>query len=213
MSKLKVFFVSFLLILLSLLIVFLSSVLYSGVSKRKIGSFIFQPSFLSKDRIETPIDIKLVSEEDLLNKLINNFVIEYFYVIPFEQNIKERILRSSVMASLTSKQIFDYWLNTEAKTIEEMVKNNQYRIVSITDKIERRGEFFEVYFKLKTWEESDNLLYRPKIEKGHFLIKVSFEKGLRELRGGNKFDVNKYLDSGGNPASVFKFQVKELHRY
>lgn len=213
MNKLKVFFISLLLIIMTLIIVFLSTVLYSASSKRKIEPFIFQPSFLSVNRIETPININSIPEDVLLNKLIYNFIIEYFYVIPSKENIEERILKSSVISSMTSKQVFNNWVNTEAKLIEEMIKNNKYRTVSITDKIEKRGEFFEVYFELKTWEESNNLLYKPKIEKGHFLIKVVFEKGLRELRGGKKFDVNEYLDSGGNPASVFKFQVKELHRY
>ena len=213
MNKLKVLFISFLLVLISLIVVFLCSVLYSASSKRKIAPFIFQPSFLSIDRIETPVDINSVPEDVLLDKLIRNFVIEYFYVIPFSKNIQERILKSSVISSMTSKNIFNSWLDTEAKKIEEMVKNNNYRTVIIKDKIEKRGEFFEVYFELKTWEESNNLLYKPKIEQGHFLMKIAFEKGFREMRGNKKFNVNEYLDSGGNPASVFKFQVRELYRY
>ncbi len=91
-----------------------------------------------------------------------------------------------------------------------MATDRQMRTVLIDDAIVQKGDYWEVPYTLITWDAPNDIDLTPRIENFIMHIKISFEPGLRDTRGGARFDTAKYLRRGGDPATIFKFRVEEV---
>lgn len=206
------FFAGLALLLLTFVTLYFSGALFDASNKRYIDTFVFQPNDLSVDRISRPIPADQLSEKFIRERLIKKFIVEYFYVTPDVENIAQRTGSHSIMSAMASPEVFKDWKNTEADTIEKLAGAKILRTVSIGDEILKKGDYWEIYYELKTWEEPNNIDVEPIIHAGIMYIKISFEKGIRNQINGQDFDVQKYLDEGKDPAAIFKFKVIEVRR-
>ena len=204
------FFIGTLLLLLTFVALYFSGALFDASNDRKIQAFVFQPNNLSNDRIGRPVSVDQLSEKFVREKLIRKFVFEYFYVTPDIENIAIRTRGDSVMAAMSGPDVFKEWKKDQAEKIENLAGKKSFRTVNVTDEILKKGDYWEVNYELKTWDEPNNMDLNPTIEKGTLYLKISFEKGIRDQRAGSSFDVGEYLKEGGDPASIFKFRVDEV---
>ncbi len=205
------FFFGILLLGLTVAALYLAGTLFDIAERRKIDAFIMQPNDLSIDRIGTPIPLEQRSDAFIRNSLIRKFVYEYFYVNPDAENIAARTRRNSILAALSAPDVFDKWTDSVAVEIAEMARNKQMRTLYIGDIVlPPGGDYWYVSYDLMTWEAPNDMDTEPIVTSGVILLKITFVKDIRDTQGGAKFDVNKYLDNGGDPAAIFKFRVEEV---
>jgi hypothetical protein len=212
MHKLIMFFAGLILLMLTFAALYFSGALFDAGSKRQIKSFVFQPNDLSVGRIGRPIPVDELSEKFILERLIKKFVFEYFYATPDVENIAQRTRGNSILSAISAPDVFQEWKNTEAKEIEKLAGEKMLRMVRVADEILLKGDYLEVYYELITWDEPNNMNLGPKVENAIIYIKISFGQGVRDRINGRKFDVQKYLNGGGDPAAIFKFTVDGVRR-
>ena len=87
MKKIMKFFLGVILFMSMFGIVFLTAAIYDTTQKITVDSFFFQPEDEYVKRIEEPIKISDIDTLMLRDMLLEKFLIEYFYVIPNEQNV------------------------------------------------------------------------------------------------------------------------------
>jgi hypothetical protein len=75
-----------------------------------------------------------------------------------------------------------------------------------TDK-EPESVYYKVRYYTSTWTESNMLGKEPLYDQGTMYLEIKFEPGLRKTIDGKNYDIRKYLESGKNPAGLFKFRV------
>lgn len=214
MKKVLTFFAGMILLLLMFVVLYVSGLIYNAGDDRKIGAFVFQPNNLSTQRIGKPVTIDDLSEKFIRERLIKKFVTEYFYVTPDPENIALRTRPDSILAALSSPDVFREWRNGTAIDIESMAQKKVLRRVTVANEILKpeNSDYWLVVYELKTWDSPNNFAQTPTIEKGVMYLDIDFEKGIRPQRGGQDFDVQQYLDDGGDPAAIFKFRVNEVRK-
>lgn len=214
MRRLLGFLFGILILGLTFVILYFSGALYSSTDQRHIDPFIFQPNDISADRIGRPQPLEELTDKFVRERLIKKFVIEYFYVNPDVENIAQRTRPDSVLAALAHRSVFKEWQQNEARRIEDMATEKYMRTVTVANEIIQPAgsDYWIVHYELKTWDKPNNMELIPTVHRGIMHLKIEFEKGVRDLRGGQKFDVQKYLNDGGDPAAIFKFRVDEVRR-
>ena len=78
MKKVIYFLLSIILILAMVGGLFLVSVIYNTPSKITVDAFFFQPQRNYESRISEPIKISDYTDDELRNKLLEKYLIEYF---------------------------------------------------------------------------------------------------------------------------------------
>lgn len=211
MKKILMFFTGILLLLISFAALYFSSALFDASEKRSIKSFVFQPNDLSVNRVGRPVPIDELSDTYVREKLIKKFVTEYFYISPDPESLAIRTRPDSIMAALSSPEVFKNWRKGEAQKIEEVSDNKVLRHVSFNEIVQKEGsDYWEVHYELKTWEKPNIMDLKPKLTEGVMYLKIEFEKKLRNMRAGKDFDIGEYLKNGGDPAAIFNFMVTEV---
>jgi uncharacterized protein (UPF0333 family) len=209
-KKLFGFLIGLILIAIMGAMLFFAGNVYDAANARHIEPFIIQPNNLSTDRIGKPIAIEQLSEKFIRERLIRKFVHEYFYVMPDDENIARRTRSDSVMAAMSAPDVFREWTINMAEDITEMASKKMMRTVAIADEIIQVGDYWEIYYELTTWDTPNNMDILPVVDTGTMYLRVAFEPGVRETRGGSNFDIRRYLNNGGDPAAIFKFRVDEV---
>ncbi len=212
MKKLLGFLLGLLLIWVIFAMIYFSGVLYDATDNRHIEPVIFQPNDLSRDRVRRPVPLDNLSASYICDNLMKKFVMEYFYITPDVENIATRTRGNSVLAALSSRDVFRNWQNKTAIEIERLASRKVLRRVIITDEIVKmpNSDYWDVYYELQTWDAPNNLDAAPNVSRGVLHLKTVCERGVREVRGGNTFDIAQYLSDGGDPAAIFKFRVDEI---
>lgn len=212
MKKVIMFFSGLVLLLLTFVALYFSGALFDTGNNLGINTFIFQPNNLSENRIGHPVPIDKLSDKFIRERLIKKFVMEYFYITPDTENIAQRIRNDSILAAMSAPAVFKEWRQGMATDIEKLAGEKVLRTVEIADEIIRpeRGDYWEVFYELRTWDTPNDMASVPTVEHGVIYLKISFEKGVHDQRGGKPFDVQKYLQEGGDPAAIFKFRVDEV---
>ncbi len=210
MKKIMLFFIGLFILITTGGLLYFTSVIFDTTDKIEVSSFIFQPNNMSEQRVDNPIPASDISELVLRDRLIRNFVFEYFYVLPDDKNIQIRTQNNSPLSIITTPAIFKEWKSTVANEIKTMSQNKVYRLARVSSEIVQNGDYLEVPYELKTWVESNDMNYKPEITNDVFFIKISFENQFRDTLNGQEFNIQKYLDSGKNPAAIFRFRVDEL---
>ncbi len=216
MKKVIMFLAGTVLLLMTCAVLFFSGALYDAGDQRQIEAFVMQPNDLSTDRIGRPIPIDQMSETSVRERLIRKFVHEYFYVNPDVENIAGRTRGNSIMAALAAPAAFDSWKKVQAEEIKVLAENKSMRVVTIADEILKRGDYWEVFYELRTWERPNEMDTPPLVESGTLYLKITLwepnESRMRETWGGDPFNAQKYLNGGGDPAAIFKFRVDEVRK-
>lgn len=210
MKKLIMFLTGLMLLVLTFGALYLGGAIYDAGEKRSIDTFFFQPNNLSADRpgeLQTPDEM---GESRILNMLVDRYVTEYFYVIPDRENIAGRTRSDSVLARMSGADVFRTWQNTVASEIQTMAEHGAMRTAAIVGDILRPtgSDYWQADYELRTWNVANDLSVAPTVTHGTMYMKIRYESGLRD--SVVEYGVHRYLDNGGDPANLFKFEVREV---
>jgi hypothetical protein len=177
---------------------------------------IFQPANLSRDRIEKPIALSDLSDDYVRNNLIRKFAHEYFDILPDTGDMVRRRRTDSALARMSDEALFKEWDQKFASDMEKLALQNIMRRIVVRDISKPAGsEYFLVKYDVLTWDVANDITRDPQAETDKTMfIRLNFEKNVRQrLSNGKKFDVKKHLESGADPATIFRFKVLEVeHR-
>ncbi|MBO4626182.1 MAG: hypothetical protein J5679_02825 [Alphaproteobacteria bacterium] len=219
MKKLIVFFAGTVLIALTLGMLFLTSAIYDATKKSSVDTYFFQTNPLSEMRPGVPETPAKIGETTMREMLIKKYVNEYFYAIPDNENIANRMRRTATLGAMSTSDVFNMWLNTEAPLIQALSEQKMMRMVDIDGEIYKPADsdYWVVPYIMYTWDASNDMDAEPIVTHGTLLMDVMYEPGVRETQGGKKFDIGNYLKHGYNrfdygyePAIIFKFRITHL---
>lgn len=212
MRRLIIFLVGLLLLLLTFVTLYFSGALFDAADKRQIEPFVAQPNNLSEERIGRPITIEQATDTFVRERLIRKFVYEYFYVNPDVENIARRTRGDSVLATLSSKDVFNQWRAGTAEEIENLASKKYMRTVNIAREIilPKDSNYWVVNYDLYTWDAPNDMGLLPMVTSGTMYLKIEFIKGIRGQSGSSEFNVKQHLENGGDPAAIFMFRVDEV---
>jgi len=202
-------------------IVYLGATLFDISRRLNVSPYFMQSADFSTERVGRPVDIANLSEDFIRDRLMAKFVIEYFYVIPDPNDATARTVAGSPLWFLSSPEVFAEWKNNTAPAIAKMAGNGVLQRVIIkqtaggSPDIVRSGDFYVVGYDLVTYNQSNALSATPTFltnQKLYLRILDLPAKQVRTLLNGNPFDVQKFLQDGGDPSGIFKFQVVEVRQ-
>lgn len=210
MKRIGIFLFGIIMLGFTFAALYLTGAIYDAGDRTTIDTYFFQPNNLSTDRpgeIQTPDEM---GDMRIMNLLVDRYITEYFYVVPDRENIARRTRNNSILAQMSSAPVFTQWINTMANEIDKMAGEKSMRTAAVINDITRPagGDYWQVDYELHTWRTPNDLDMPPEISRGTLFMKIRFEPGIRDFvveRG-----VHKYLDAGGDPASLFKFRVYEI---
>ena len=218
MNKIKAFFVGIFLLFAVVAMIVLAALIYRTGERSSVKSYIFQMGNNANQRVGNLQNLDDISATDLRNKLIKKYVAEYFKVIPGDTDILNR----QTLWVMSDTNAFEHWKKTEAKNITEMSNKKMFRIARVHDdgiaaynkpenESRKTDDVKSVYYKVRyytsTWSRSNVLETEPVYDQGTLYLEIEFEPGLRETIKRKKYNIREYLESGQNPAGLFKFRV------
>lgn len=210
MKRLIFFLSAFAVVGLSCAAVYFGGLLFDASRKLDIQPYVFQPDELSRNRIGRPVGLESLPDEYVQERLINNFVREYLDVVPDAADVARRA--GGILRVQMSPAAFGWWnANVRpglAKMAEEK-KLRRARVRRITPPPEG-SEYYVVSYDVSTYNSND-VSVGPEIQRNQEMrLRFRFAKGVREELAGRPFDSRKFLESGGDPAVIFKFMVDEV---
>lgn len=213
MKKITAFLFGMILLVIATGIVIIGGKTFDISRNFSVNSVIFQPADLSRDRIEKPIPLNVLTDEFVRNNLIKKFVNEYFYIVPDTDDIQRRRKTDGTLARMSDPSVFKEWNDKFAEDMEKQASENIMRRVIVNNIVfPPSSEYFQVSYDLLTWNIANDITAAPQIKKNKIMsIRLDFEKGARQKQtNGMNFDVKKYLSDGGDPATILKFRVLEV---
>ena len=214
MKKLIMFLSGLVLLCLTFGMVVVGGAIYDTASQQTVDTFFFQPANLSSQRIDAPKSIDELSSDEIRAMLVDKFITEYFYVIPDIQNVTARQEGSIGLRRMVSTGVFNNWNETIAPEIAEMATNGVLRMARLVDmELPVDSEnWWTITYELTTWPMPNDLSHNPEIKRGVMYIKLAYQPGIRPTMYGEKFDMGKFLESGGDPSLMFMFRVDEIEQ-
>lgn len=212
MKKLLMFFAGLVLMCLMFGMVVVGGAIYDTASQQTIDTFFFQPANLSSQRIGAPKSIDELNGEDIRAMLIDKFITEYFYVIPDMKNVTDRIEGNIGLRRMVSAEVFDEWAAVVTPEISKMASDGMMRMARVVDiELPRDSEnWWIITYELITWPVPNDLSHTPEITQGTMYIKLAYEPGIRPTMYGEKFNMGKFLENGGDPSLMFMFRVDDV---
>ena len=212
MKKLIMFFSGLILLCLTFGMIVVGAAIYDTASQQTVDTFFFQPSNLSSERIGVPAAISDLSNDKIREMLVEKFVTEYFYVIPDMVNVTQRLGGQIGLRAMVSENVFKQWLNTTGSDISAMAANKAMRIARMVDmRLPQDSEnWWEITYELITWDVPNDLAHDPIITRGTMNINMRYEPGFWRDTNGKEIDIGTRLESGDDPASLFKFRVFDV---
>lgn len=213
MKKIIRFLLFIFLLLTQFGMVFLASAIYDTSKKTTVETYFFQPADDYNQRTTQPYSISNFNKEELRNLLLEKYLMEYFYVIPNEQNIKRRQEINSTLFLMSSLRVFYNWRQGEAQVITELANAGILRTARLVSATQTYAEdkdipYWKVVYELKTWENPYDILSAPKVEQGTLFMQISYSNQMmKEVRGT---PVLEYLESGKDPAAAFSFGIIDI---
>lgn len=217
MKKLKSFLIGIILLGITIVMIVLTALIYRANERTNVKSYIFQISNFASQRVGYLQDINNMPADDLRNKLIQKYVSEYFKVIPGDTDVLNR----PILKDLSTKEVYEKWQNTEAKTISKRSEGKMFRMVWVPDTgIEPLNKpenynyynsvwalpvYYRVNYETTTWTESNYMGTKPVDEHGTIYIEARFKPGI----DSNK-NIKKELESGKDPVGLFMFEVTNV---
>lgn len=210
MRKLILFFVGLILFALMFASLLATGVIYDTSAKIVIEPYFFQPNDNYTGRIGKPQTPGELGDEAMRSMLISKYITEFFYVTPDPDETKRRIAGDTSLARMSTPETFQTWLDTVAPDIENLSNSGVLRTASVIDaefqsKTEN-GEYWRIVYELKTWERPNDFSVSPITQRGVLYMDIFYRPGMRS----GSFDISGYLESGGDPAAVFRFGVFDI---
>ncbi|MBR3511230.1 MAG: hypothetical protein IKN73_04175 [Alphaproteobacteria bacterium] len=217
MNKMKSFLKMSCLTVIIAVIVFFTALIYRANEESYVKTYMFQMDNSPRRRIGALKDLKKINPQDLLNKLIHEYVSEYFRVIPSDPDIMSR----TIITKLSYPEAFKIWSETEAKTINKMSAEKMFRLVEFPENsIEAMNKpsgydylpdqivkpvYYAVHYDTVTWTEPNAMDTQPVREHGTLYIEVNFKPGIWP-----HMNVPQELIQGTNPVELFEFKVSNI---
>lgn len=214
MKKVIYFLLSIILILAMVSMLFLSSVIYNTPSQITVDAFFFQPQRNYESRISEPIKISDYTDEELRNKLLEQYLIEYFYVIPDTKNAETRRTKHGALWLTSMPKVFNEWLETTAPEIAKLAERGVLRTVKLISATElqsysKQKAYWRVEYELTTWEYPNDFFALPNKTRGVLFMQIHFSPHVMEtMRTGES--VMDYLESGKDPMAAFSFGIIDI---
>ena len=194
-----------------------ASFIYSANVNSSVKTYMFQMDNSPRQRVGALKDLSKMAPEEILTKLIHEYVSEYFRVIPLDHNITNR----TVLQKLSKPEAFEFWQKTEAKTIANKSAGKMFRLVEFpansiepmdkspdydysSDQLPRHI-YYAVRYETVTWTEPNNMDTKPVRDQGTLYIRVKFKSEIWD-----NINVQKDLKEGVNPVELFKFEVSDI---
>ena len=221
MNKTKSFLMfSCLSVIISIAVV-VTALIYQANEQSSIRTYMFQMDNSPRQRVGTLQFLRNIKPTDLLNKLIHEYVSEYFRVTPLDADVMNR----SVLKKLSSTAAFTEWQETEAKTIEQRTQAKMFRLVNFPENsitpLNKPDNYnyeedplgvlhyvtYSVQYETVTWTEPNDMDTKPVRESGKLYLRIAFETGIRD-----NVDVPQKLKEGTNPVELFRFKVDTIQK-
>jgi len=212
MKKIIGFFAGITIVALVAALMAVSLRVYNYAERSRIDSILFQPAASHLDRINAPIPLERYSEERIRNHLIVKFATEYLQVFPNREELDSRSGTNGVLRMMSSQPVLQQWRREVLPGLEAMSTRRQMQKIEVSTRgITKPGDYYVVPFTKRIWNNPNDLNSGPVISSGHEMhLKIRFEKGIREVMHGRRFDAGRYLDRGLPPPAIFKFMVDEV---
>lgn len=216
MRKLILFFAGLILMVLMCGALVVSAAIYDSAAKTEIDTYFFQPddSFLRRPGV--PASPEDLGVNNMRERLIAKYITEYFYITPDVIDVERRMSGATSLYRMSVRTVFNAWLENIAPEIKSMAESGVLRTVSLIDASFEsrfdgpmtRGEYWRITYELKTWHKPNNFSVIPETTRGVLYMALNYAPGMREVIGNRT--VEEYLESGGDPAAVFKFIVIDV---
>lgn len=212
MKKLIMFLVGLILLALTGMAVYFSGGIFDAGLNQKIYPYFFQPNNLSSQRPGAPQTSESIGDAEFRDLLVSKYITEYFYAAPDAENIAKRMSSNSILAQMSSTEVFKEWLENESQTIQKLAENKSLRTAHVIDKIfqPNGSKYWVVNYELKTWEKPNDFGTQPVITRGTMFLDINFKNTMWEI--ADIEELHYYLEEGGDPAGVFHFKVLKIIR-
>lgn len=218
MKQSRLIFICIFVLLAMLGLLFFSGAIYDAERKSSIDTFFFEPNSYSAQRVLPPISADDIPDKNLREWLVTRFVHEYFYVIPFGQNARERTeYRSSTTnklaplfgMSISHPQVFEKWVQDVAPQLIDMADKKYFQTVQVLPDItEDVSGHLIVKYILRTWDKPNDVLAKPKLQTGVLYINVT-DDPINVRQSERALDD---LQNGEDPVSAFNFQIIDVEQ-
>ena len=215
MREYKNILIGFCMMLVMLGMVFFTGAIYDAENKNKIETYFFEPNNKSSDRISIPMSPDNMTQNALREKIVEHFLYEYFYVIPDENNAQMRTTafrntdgtETPLMGDrLVSPGVSKKWAATVGPEIMELASKHGLRTVELLGVSESESGHLVVDYKLKTWNQSNDVFARPIETTGRLLLYVENQPIVTKQTQ----DALERLQNGTDPVSAFTFKIRDV---
>lgn len=187
----------------------LVGVIYDTGAKTSIDTYFFQPDDNAVRRVGAPVTDTVLGPDVMRERLIAKYITEYFYVTPDMSDVTRRREGRTSLRRTSSRDVFDMWLKNVAPEIEELAQSRALRTVTLKSVLpDTNKKYWIAEYELKTWRTPNSFDTTPETTTGTIYLGINYAPGMRDVIG--KQSVEDYLESGGDPAAVFKFVVIDV---
>lgn len=209
MKKLIMFLSGLLLMVLMCGALVLTGVIYDTGAKTTVNTYFFQPDDNAIRRPGVPVSDLTLGADKMRERLIAKYITEYFYVTPDMSDVTRRREGRTSLRRMSLRDVFNTWLQKVAPEIEDLAKKRALRTVSLISVApDINNKYWIVNYELRTWRAPNNFASAPDVTRGTIYLGINYAPGMRDTVG--KQSVEDYLESGGDPAAVFKFVVIDV---
>ncbi len=209
MKRLLLFFFCLLLLVLMSGAIVLSGFIYDTGQRATTETYFFQPDDNVARRPGVPASPSDLGDVSVRDLLIAKYITEYFYVTPDLSDFERRRAGRTALVRLSTASSYQTWLETSAPEIEKLAGQGVLRTVKMISASQRPNEkYWEIVYELKTWTVPNDFSVAPTISRGILYLDILYEPGMRTQI--NNKSINHYLESGGDPAAVFRFKVLDV---
>ncbi len=213
MNKVKYILIGFCMLVVMLGLVFFTGAIYDAENKNKIETYFFEPNNKSSDRISIPLSPDNMTQNALREKIVEHFLYEYFYVIPDENNARMRTMdfrntdgTPTPLGAIVRERARTQWATNVGPDIMDLATKNGMRTVELLGISESESGHLVVDYKLKTWNQSNDVLARPIETTGRLLLYIE-NKPITVKQTQETLD---YLQRGVDPVSAFDFYIHDV---
>lgn len=180
---------------------------YDSGSDIPVRTYFFQPNNNHEFRVGIPATATEFGPNKMRELLISKYVTEYFYVTPNTLDIERRQNNRSFLRTVSGRIAYQKWEEQILPELTQLASQNVVRTVSVISITPPPPNInlWDVVYELKTWPVSNDFSVVPNISRGIIRINFSYEPGMYTKL--SKMDMSQYLESGNDPANVFKFTV------
>ena len=213
MNKVKYILIGFCMLVVMLGLVFFTGAIYDAENKNKIETYFFEPNNKSSDRISIPLSPDNMTQNALREKIVDHFLYEYFYVIPDENNARMRTMdfrntdgTPTPLGAIVRERARTQWATNVGPDIMDLATKHGMRTVELLGISESESGHLVVDYKLKTWNQSNDVLARPIETTGRLLLYIE-NKPITVKQTQETLD---YLQRGVDPVSAFDFYIHDV---